>query len=233
MSLVTGNEARVLFHSTLRDQIKWKESPEFTLDFIQDAFKKLAEAKGEFSIGEKAIRVRDLGTLEVNHLCGLCKKFFKKQENLTVNWELLSNIEKVKQNKHYTKTYGGDFDNIKNLNSVKELIFLNENPEVESGEQKELLDEIKKHAVALKKMRKTARIKRAAFVAVGVAGVVGSVVGAFALLAAGVAGGGFALLVLGMFTSITVSSMGIAWVNRNVERAQKAQDDRIRAINNL
>lgn len=234
MTIITGAEARALFHTTLNNQRRLKQTPEWTLGVIQEIFQKLAEAKGELAIGERSIRVEDLGTSEVNHLCRVCRKFFRNQENLSIDGKLLSNIEKVKQNKHYTESYGGEISNVRSLNAIKELIYLNESPEIESGThvelQDQLRDEIKQKAQDLRKMRRNGRIKVAAFITGGVLGCIGSVAGGFALMAAGAAGGGFALLFFGSLASIGASIGAALRVKSQVEKAQRAQDNRIWAF---
>jgi hypothetical protein len=236
MPQVIGYEARTLFSSAVKAQRRLVEdqSPEFTLLFIQEAFKALADGKCDLQIKDQSLRVSDLSASEVSSLCSLSKKFFKKQKDLSVSGELLSHIEKVKHNKNYTASYVGDIDNIRSLNTIKELVYLNEMPETESGScenlQKELRDEIKKHAITLKKMRRAAQFKRAAYFAAGVAGVIGSTIGFIALAATGAVGGGIALFLVGCLASIGISIAGTEMVKRKVARAQHAQDERIWAF---
>jgi hypothetical protein len=242
MNPVTGLEAGRLFRSAVKDQRRIKQSPEFTYTFIQEAFKALAKGEGSFQIGEKQISVDQLGIHDLKALCKLSKKFFESQKNLTVSGELLSNIEKVKQNKQFTICFSDANGNkeyvgmpTKKLDSIKELIFLYENLEVESGAceslQKELRDEIKSNASILKKMRGTAKVKKAAFLAAGVVGSLGSFVGGILLMATGVTGpGGLALMFFGIMASVATATGGVMSVKSKLKRTQQAQDERIWAF---
>ncbi|MFV0339673.1 MAG: hypothetical protein ACK5MA_03450 [Parachlamydiaceae bacterium] len=92
MPQVIGNDARVLFQSTVQHQKTLKQTDKQALFFVQDAFKALAEGR-DFSIGERSIRVRDLGDGEIESLCKLGRKFFDSHKDLSVSADLLKNIE--------------------------------------------------------------------------------------------------------------------------------------------
>lgn len=240
MNPIIGFEAGKVFRDAVKAQRRVKQSPEFTYTFIQEAFKALANGKGNLELGNKQINVKDLGFHDLKALCKLSKNFFESEKDLTVSDELLRNIETVKQSKQYkicltdAKTGRKTYEGLKNLDSVTDLIFLNENPEIESGVhldlQNKLRDEIKTNASRLIKMRRTARIKKAVIVTAGVAVAIAAVAGAIALFAIGFVFTPIALFIIGPSVSIWALVQAVNMVDRQVERAQRPQDNLIWAF---
>lgn len=234
MTVVTKTEAQLLFRSMVKHQRRLKQSSDYGYMFIEEAFRSLAN-KGIFEVGNKKINASDLGAMEVAGLCRLAEKFFKNEKNLAVSGELIRNIETVMHTNAYA--YNQNIDNRGKLNSLIGLVFQNEDIETDTGVrpdlQVELREVIRQMAQELRTTRRNARIKRAAFIVGGFAGVLGSMVGAFALLLTGAVGGGLAVLVVGSLASITAALVGTGLAKRKVERAQKDLDKRISAFDML
>jgi hypothetical protein len=180
MPQVTGNDARVLFQSTVQHQKTLKQTDEQALFFVQEAFKAMAEGQ-DFSIGERSIRVKDLGEGEMESLCKLSKRLFDKQKDLSVSADLLKNLETLNKKSYAPSVH-------KQLENLKTQIYANEAPETNKGVcqalQSQLLKEIKENAPKIERMRFIQKIKSIAIVAsIAIAGV-------------GAAAGGIALVVL-------------------------------------
>jgi hypothetical protein len=239
MENVTGGEARCLFRFVMRDQIRLvgnrRQTPEDTLSVIQAVFKALAEKDTAFPILEdKSINLTDLDAMDIKRLCKLSEKFFKQEAHLTVSGDFLSHIENVKQNSQYTKAYDEvsrrDIDNTRKLNLIKELVLVNDTPEITTGAREDLrndlLNEIKLNAPILEKMRRTTRIKKTVIKAAGIVAGAGLFLGGL-ILAVTVFPLGIAIIFFGPLAVFWASFAGLRKLDQKLESALNAQDARM------
>lgn len=227
LEIKNDHDTKALFHSFVND----KQSPEFTLLFIETAFDALAEDKGDLEFKGRTLRVGDLGASEVRGLCKLSEKFFRREVNLPVNGKLLCDIEKVKGNERYIHIDFESIDNTERLNKIKELLFLNQKPEVAKGArtdlQNTLCDEIKENASTIKRMRRMEKVKRWIILTAMWVGIIVTIAGFFWLALSGYMGGGIALFVAGTLASVGIATAGIERIKLKVKRAQWIQDARM------
>lgn len=243
MNNVSSNEARHLFRSEMKCEKRQvgKTAPTETLSVIQNAFKALASEDGQFEMNGKKVDVKDLGFHELDSLCKLSRKFFKKQKNLAVSAELLRDIEKVKNTDHFkihfSNSDGTDecISHGRKLDSVMELICVNEEPEITSGARDglrvELLVQIRKNAVILKKKRRIARVKKIAVITAGVIASTAAVLGGIPLLLLGSTG--VAVILLGITLLPFATYKGVEFVQKRLEKYEDPQEERLWAFEML
>lgn len=196
-------EAKELFRSEVKAKAHHLDDPDYleTLALIQNAFKALAEGSGKLSIGEYEIDIKDLESKEVKSLCKLADAFFHARQNLTVDKDFISNIQRVQKKQA--------LGNWSRLNKLKEIVYVYENPETKGSArpdlQEQLLGDIKVSAPIIKKMEKTERWKKIAIVSGGL------------LLTLGLGAGGLALTILaGVALPLFIAGILISVVGGNL-----------------
>lgn len=210
-----GNIARREFLAAVSGKSKFgigQSQQEPTLEFIQDAFKKMAEGTGTVKVGEHTVNVESLKDKELRALCRLSKKFFNTQKDLHLNGEFLADIQRVRNQHHSFRTR-------LLLDPLKSQIYRNESVDPKLGApreklQTELLTKMKnldREMADLKKRNLILKVTSVALAGAGVGGVIGT-----ALLF------GASLLVLGTAVIFGVPLIGI--YSKEQERTKQYYD---------
>lgn len=203
MYVSSAVEAKELFRSEVKARANHLDDPDYleTLALIQNAFKGLAEGRGELEIGLYKINIKDLESKEVKSLCKLADAFFHARQNLTVDKDFISNIQRVQKKRV--------LGNQTRLDNLKEIVYVYENPETKESArpdlQEQLLGDIKEKAPIIKKMEKTERWKKIAIVSAGLLVTLG--LGAGGLALAILAGVALPLFIAGILISVVGGSL--------------------------
>lgn len=135
----------------------------------------MADGNGTVQIGDKKIKVSDLGDKELRALCRLSKRFFDTKKDMHLEGELLSNIQSVRNQAHSSRTR-------LLLYPLKSQIYRNETVDPKLGAPREklqtkLLEEMKKLDKEMAELKKRNLMQRIATVAV-VGSTIGGIIGA-------------------------------------------------------
>jgi hypothetical protein len=191
--LETGKDFRT-YVKAQADRLKSIPNDEKTLEFIKEAFQKIAAGRGTIVGGGHTFDVKDLNDKELRALCRLSKKFFDANKDMHLEGEFLANIQTVRNRPHPHRTG-------KLLDPLRLQIYHNETVEPTLGGareklQTELLTEIKTKGIELENKKKKTFLHR-------LIGWTGSGVGLGVIFGAG----------LGVLTGValTAGAMLILW----------------------